>query len=145
MQVRFDLRIEGEDPSDPAKVGLPLIAWTMLAFGVYSEEGTRTIMRSQGFALNPLRYAPEPAPPTHGATSTPPPPSCPRGTPRAVFKNPNFFWLRTALKDSPQGQPTANRHQPPIANRHQPPTANHCSIVFLWYCHVLTMKQRASP
>ena len=36
--------------------------------------------------------------------------------------NPNFFLLRTALKDSLQGPPTANR---------QPPTAGHCSILFL--------------
>ena len=48
---------------------------------------------------------------------TPPPPTCPFG--RAVLKNPQFFMLRTALSDCPQG-PTANR-QPPTANRHQPP------------------------
>ena len=42
----------------------------------------------------------------------------------AVRKNPNVFLLRTALKDSPQGPTTANRHQPPTANCHQPPTAN---------------------
>ena len=35
-----------------------------------------------------------------------------------------FFLLRRALKDSPQGPPTANRHQPPTANRQPPPTAN---------------------
>ena len=36
-----------------------------------------------------------------------------------------FFWLRAALKDSPQGPPNANRQPqtPPTANR-QPPTAN---------------------
>ena len=44
---------------------------------------------------------------------------------RAVLKKPDFFFLRTALKDSPQGPPTANRHQPPTAaNHHQPPTTN---------------------
>ena len=41
---------------------------------------------------------------------------------RAVLKKPGFFLLRTALTDSPQGPPTANR-QPPTANR-QPSTAN---------------------
>ena len=42
----------------------------------------------------------------------------------AVIKNPNFFLLRTALKDRPPG-PTANR-QPlrTTANRQLPPTAN---------------------
>ena len=49
----------------------------------------------------------------------------------AVRKNSIFVLLRTALKDSPQGPPTANRHQPPptancqppsAANRHQPQT-----------------------
>ena len=52
---------------------------------------------------------------------------------RAVLTMPDFFLLRAALKDSPQGPPTANHHQlpttnchhqPPTANRHQPPTAN---------------------
>ena len=33
-----------------------------------------------------------------------------------------FFLLRTALKDSPQGPPTANRQPPPTADS-QPPTA----------------------
>ena len=41
---------------------------------------------------------------------------------RAVLKKPGFFLLRTALTDSPQGPPTANR-QPSTANR-QPSTAN---------------------
>ena len=36
---------------------------------------------------------------------------------RAGFKKPDFFLLRTALKDSPQGPPTANRQPPPTANR----------------------------
>ena len=45
----------------------------------------------------------------------------------AVLKNPNFF-----VKDSPQGPPTTNRHQPP-------PTANHCSILFLWPVGILPM------
>ena len=35
----------------------------------------------------------------------------------AVLETPNFFWLRTTLKDSPQGPPTANRQPPPTANR----------------------------
>ena len=80
---------------------------------------------------------------------------------RGVLKKPNnFFPLKTALKDSPQGPPTANRHKPPTANhrrqpltanrnqlspttnRQQPPTAYHCSILFPWSC---VMKQRASP
>ena len=54
---------------------------------------------------------------------------------------PPFFLLRTALKDRPQGRPTANRQPPPTANRqplptaanrqppttkpHQPPSTNH--------------------
>ena len=47
-----------------------------------------------------------------------------------------FFLLRTALKDSPKGPPTANSHQlptatnrqPPTASGDQPPTANHCQL-----------------
>ena len=35
-----------------------------------------------------------------------------------------FFSRRTALKDSPQGPPTANRQPPPTVNHHQPPTTN---------------------
>ena len=60
-----------------------------------------------------------------------------QGGPRKCFF---FFLLRAALKDRPQGPPTANRQpltstnhqsptatnrrQPPIASRHQPLTAN---------------------
>ena len=43
---------------------------------------------------------------------------------RAVLKGPDFFLLRTALKDHPKGPPTANRQLPSTANRHQPPTTN---------------------
>ena len=44
--------------------------------------------------------------------------------PGVLFQFWFFLLLRTALKDSPQGPPTVNRHrQPPTANR-QPPTAN---------------------
>ena len=46
-------------------------------------------------------------------------------TPRAVLKKPVFvffFWRTTALKDSAQGSPTANRQPPPTPNRRQPPT-----------------------
>ena len=52
---------------------------------------------------------------------------------RGVPKERDFFFLlRTALKDSPKGPPTAyrqlpstaNRHQPPTTNRHQPPATN---------------------
>ena len=39
-----------------------------------------------------------------------------------VLKEPIFFLLTTALKDRPQGPPTANR-QPPTATNRQPPTA----------------------
>ena len=46
------------------------------------------------------------------------------GASRAVLKGPDFFLLRTALKDHPKGPPTANRQLPPTANRRQPPTAN---------------------
>ena len=77
-----------------------------------------------------------------------------RGRGRAVFKNPKFSFLllRTALEDSPQGPPTANRQPPPTANRQPPPTANrqppptanrqppptanHCSTPLLWFCVV---------
>ena len=55
------------------------------------------------------------------------------------LRMPIFCSLRTALKDSPQGPPTANRRQPPMAdcqpptatNRQPPPTANQ---LFLWCC-----------
>ena len=45
---------------------------------------------------------------------------------RGVLKERDFFFfvLRTALKDSPKGPPTANRQLPSTANRHQPPTTN---------------------
>ena len=66
---------------------------------------------------------------------------------RGVLKGRDFFFflLRTPLKDSPKGPPTANRQLPSTANRHQPPpttshqppptasggqppTANHCQL-----------------
>ena len=50
---------------------------------------------------------------------------------------------RTALKDSPQGPPSANRRQPPTAANCLP-LFNTVSVV-LCCAHVLTMKQRASP
>ena len=40
------------------------------------------------------------------------------GRSRAVLKNPIFFWLRTALKHSPKGPPTAKRRQPPTSVQH---------------------------
>ena len=47
--------------------------------------------------------------------------------PRAILKEPNFFFLlRTALEDRPQRLRTANHQPPPRANRHQPPTATNC-------------------
>ena len=47
---------------------------------------------------------------------------------RAVLKGPDFFLLRTVLKDCPKGPPTANRQPPPTANRQPLPTAtNHPS------------------
>ena len=54
-------------------------------------------------------------------------------------QEPRFFSLRTVLKDSPQGPPTANRHQLPTASR--------CTTVSVVMClaHVLTVKQRAFP
>ena len=42
------------------------------------------------------------------------------GESRAVLENPDHFGcllLRTALRDSTQGPPTANRQPPPTANR----------------------------
>ena len=40
------------------------------------------------------------------------------------------FLLRTGLRDSPKGPPTANRHQPPTATNRQPPsTANHYLVL----------------
>ena len=70
-------------------------------------------------------------------------------TPRAVFKNPNYYGqpLTTAPKDRRQ-PPTANRQKPTATNR-QPPTATN-RIVQYCFCgfasaHVLTMKQRAPP
>ena len=70
---------------------------------------------------------------------------------RAVLKILNFFLLRKALQDSPQGPPTANRQPPTATNNCQPPTAtNHQTLfntvsVLLCLAHVLTAKQRASP
>ena len=46
----------------------------------------------------------------------------------------HFFLLSVALKDSPQGPPTANLHQPPNATRHQSRTPKDCSMLFLWFC-----------
>ena len=40
---------------------------------------------------------------------------------RAVLTKPDLFFF---VEDSPQGPPSADRHQPPSANRHQPPSAN---------------------
>ena len=48
---------------------------------------------------------------------------------RTVLQNPNFFLLRTALKDSPQG--TTNREPPPTANRQPPTVVQYC---LLWFC-----------
>ena len=47
------------------------------------------------------------------------------------LRTPNFVWLRTARKDSPEGPPTrqqptaASRDQPPTTNRHQQPWRSH--------------------
>ena len=104
----------------------------------------RQPLRSTPFT--PLAPPKQPRPPIHA-------------TNRGVRKKPTFFFRRTALEDSPQGPPTATRHQPPTTNR-QPPTANRRRLpptanrhqpffnrvsVVLCLGHVLTMKQRASP
>ena len=43
--------------------------------------------------------------------------------PSGVFRELDFFFSRTTLRDRPKGPPTPNRHQPPTTNRHQPPTS----------------------
>ena len=107
--------------------------------------------------------------PSPGRSLRNPPPYAPvtRGRMRAQYPLPHgpFFLLRTALKDRPQGPPTAN-HQPPsgltvngdqllianrcqpppTANRQSPPTANRQSppttvvhVVFLQNCRFGTL------
>ena len=78
--------------------------------------------------------APQPFPQSHGA---PQPFPQSHGTPQVCFEctamcfkswgvvleflyEPKFVLLRTALQDSPQGPPTANRQPPPTANCHHP-------------------------
>ena len=54
-----------------------------------------------------------------------------------VLQEPIFFWLRTALKDRPQGPPlpTATDRQPPTTNPHQPPIARHQPPPTATDCH----------
>ena len=58
--------------------------------------------------------------------------------PRAVFRNLNFFLLRTAPRTTNRQPPTAtNRHPPPTANRHQPPTIVQCCFCGFLSCPCL--------
>ena len=77
------------------------------------------------------RLSPQPPPPPRASAylrgvtilpGLPPPPHNPHPLSpslRAVLKNPIFL-----VKDSPQGPPATNRHQPPTVINHQPAAAN---------------------
>ena len=64
---------------------------------------------------------------------------------RAVLKGPDFFLLRTALKDRPKGPPTANRQPPTATNCHQPPTVNRCQPPPTTHHQLPTAANRCQP